>query len=718
MCGIVYNRIKRLIHYGSPSRQSGGGSLHCSLVASLIISGTLFFLLSAGKLHASDGVYVWESVPLYSEKYRPRLVKEGFQMTHALAYAPSDPSIVYLCTDTSKVWRSTDGGETWDPAGSGMATNGCRSLSVDPDNPQRVLAAGFLGVSEKAGEHRKGKFQALYLTENGGNTWEVVKQANFYRQVSKAPLIAYDSSTSQDNKTRVWYVGIYDEGLFISVDGGYAWKPLAPDLKGICELKEIPGKPGQLLIATESGLFSYDKVKTRKIGGGLPINTCSIDVYPADSNIAVAAAGEEGIYRSTNGGLNFSASNGGLSVFPPNLVSLAFSRNSPFILYAKTSESRRRLPFYSKNAGLTWAQGRYGEFARTHGSQPHFWFSSVFAPHPADPRQCLVVSSGDGKVFKTKDGGATWDLFGTGYTGARVMDMSFNEGSMTVALTDFGLWTSARNDVYFRDLLIPRFQKASSVHHLASAGDTIVATTGTWSDQCIAVRQHKNDHWKLYPEYHGNFSFLAVDRKDPDVIYLDNLVSLDRGRTWRRLSRVVSAISDASANTVYALETIGAKWTSVSVSVDQGVSWHPLTPPVRVERSRINSLVPDPHSAGRLYLATNDGVWVFDGKKKWSRKADKQGLKRDQFGLCYVSALIADSSKPGRLFAGKAAPGRGMSNGIFVSNDYGETWQDVTGNLGGGIYIWSLHLDTAEMTLYAGTDRGLQKLKLTPGINQ
>ena len=653
---------------------------------------------------------------MYSAEFRPRLVKEGFQMTHALTYAPSDPSIVYLCTDTSQAWRSSDGGETWEHTGSGMATNGCRSLAVDPVNPRRVLAAGFLGVGAKAGERRKGKYQALYLTENGGKTWGVVRQANFYRQVSKAPLIAYDSSTSQGDKTRVWYVGIYDEGLFISVDGGHAWKLLAPGLKGICGLKEIPGKPGQLLIATESGLFSYDNVKTRKIGEALPANTCSIDVYPADSNIAVAAAGEQGIYRSTNGGLKFTASNTGLSLFPPNLVSLAFSSNQPFVLYAKASESRRRLPFYSKNAGVSWTQGRYGEFARTHGRQQHFWFSSVFAPHPADPKQCLVVSSGDGKVFKTKDGGATWDLFGTGYTGARVMDMSFDEGNMTVALTDFGIWTSARNDVYFRDIKIPRFQKASSVHHLASAGDTMVATVGAWSDQCIAVRRPNGD-WKLHPEHHGNFRYLAVDPKNPDIIYLDNLVSQDRGRTWRRLSRAVSAISKASTNTVYALESTEGRQTAVSMSVDHGVTWQPMPPPVRVERSRINSLVPDPHDAGRLYLATNDGVWVFDGNK-WSRKADKEGLKRDRFGLCYVSALIADTSKPGRLFAGKAAPGRGMSNGIFVSNDSGETWQDITGNLGSDIYVWSLHLDAADKTLYAGTDRGLQKLKLARGMYQ
>ncbi len=632
-------------------------------------------------------------------------------MTHALTYAPSDPSIVYLCTDTSQVWRSSDGGETWKHAGSGMGVNGCRSLAVDPVNPERVVAAGFLGVEEKAGRNHPQKLQALYLTENGGETWKVVKETNFFRQVSKSSLIAHDSSTSNNDKTFVWYAGTYDDGLFISKDGGFVWEPLAPDLKKTCDLKAIPSKPGQLLIATESDLFHYDKSQTRKIGKGLPAGACAIAIHPADANTVIAAAGVKGIYRSTNGGISFEVSNRGLSMNPPNMVSLAISNKPPFVLYAKAHGAQRRLPFYSKDAGVTWAQGRYGEFTRTHGSQQHFWFSSILAPHPTDPMQCLVVSSGDGKVFKTNDGGATWDLFGRGYTGARVMDMSFDEaGIIIVALTDFGLWTGRRDEVYFRGLQIPRFRESSSTHLVRGAGDIIVATVGTWHDQCIAVRQ-PNGRWKLHPEVHGDMRFLAVHPRDSNLIYVDAFRSLDKGMTWERLTKQVSAISGLLVDRVYALESKDDQSSFVLVSEDRGVSWSTHTPPVHVARSRITSLVPDTHDAKRLYLATNDGVWIFDGKN-WSRKADKEGLMRDRFGLCYVSALVADPSRPGRLFAGKAAPGRGLSNGIFVSNNGGETWTDITGNLGSELYVWSLRLDTVGATLYAGTDRGLQRLRL------
>jgi hypothetical protein len=58
-----------------------------------------------------------------------------------------------------------------------------------------------------------------------------------------------------------------------------------------------------------------------------------------------------------------------------------------------------------------------------------------------------------------------------------------------------------------------------------------------------------------------------------------------------------------------------------------------------------------------------------------------------------------------------------MSNGIFTSNDSGETWVNITGNLGRGAYVWSLHVDAPNATLYAGTALGLHKLGLDYGEN-
>ena len=90
---------------------------------------------------------------------------EGFQMVHAIAYAPNDPEIVYMSTDTSQIWKSSDGGFSWRPARYGFGANGARSLIVDPVNSNIVFAAGFLGESYKNVKDHNKPLQGIFLTE-------------------------------------------------------------------------------------------------------------------------------------------------------------------------------------------------------------------------------------------------------------------------------------------------------------------------------------------------------------------------------------------------------------------------------------------------------------------------------------------------------------------------------------------------------------------------
>ena len=186
----------------------------------------------------------------------------------------------------------------------------------------------------------------------------------------------------------------------------------------------------------------------------------------------------------------------------PNIVSLAVNKNPPHTIYAKSHKSNRRLPFFSSDGGLSWSRGEYAESMRASDTRRHFWFSSAMAPHPTHAGQCLVVSSGDGKLFKTNDGGKTWSLFGTGYTGARVMGMSFGKKKIMLALTDFGLWLKKRNEAFYNEIRIPKYKGASSVHLLGQSSGGIIATVGTWRDQSALVRSPKGG-WRLIPEIHG-----------------------------------------------------------------------------------------------------------------------------------------------------------------------------------------------------------------------
>ena len=75
----------------------------------------------------------------------------------SMAFAPSNPSIVYLGTSGDGVYKSVNGAVTWAPAG--LSGQSVWSLAVDPTNPDKVYAAMNAAGGVKA-------------SQNGGLSWQ------------------------------------------------------------------------------------------------------------------------------------------------------------------------------------------------------------------------------------------------------------------------------------------------------------------------------------------------------------------------------------------------------------------------------------------------------------------------------------------------------------------------------------------------------------------
>jgi hypothetical protein len=60
----------------------------------------------------------------------------------------------------------------------------------------------------------------------------------------------------------------------------------------------------------------------------------TLAINPSDPNVIYAGTGDQGIFRSTNGGADWSARNGGLTTL--RISSIAIDRSNPDIIYAGT----------------------------------------------------------------------------------------------------------------------------------------------------------------------------------------------------------------------------------------------------------------------------------------------------------------------------------------------------------------------------------------------
>jgi uncharacterized repeat protein (TIGR01451 family) len=108
---------------------------------------------------------------------------------------------------------------------------------------------------------------------------------------------------------------------------------------------------------------------------------------------------------------------------------------------------------------------------------------------------------------------------------------------------------------------------------------------------------------------------------------------------------------------------------------------------------------------GFLYISANNGS-VFRSMDKgdtWQQVSSLPGVSSDT-----PWSLVAHPMSPGVIYAGT------FGNGVFVSNDYGFTWNELTGNsfllANKAGHVFDLEFDPDMSTLFAGTGKGVYRL--------
>lgn len=337
----------------------------------------------------------------------------------AICPHPSDPNTIYIGSSRGGVWKTSDGGANWDPMSDHTESLAVGALDISQSNPQ-VLYAG-------TGEGNLQLYSTVY-------------------PLSSAPGI---------------YLGI---GVLKSVDGGVTWTSHGATLfanESFYRVAIDPSDPDHVFVATSTGLCrttnGTDWVQLS--GGGLPTISSSviactdvlIDGSDATGNTVFAAFWGDGIYKSTDA-LATSPTWTKITTGLPSgsaisRISLAQAPSSPatkYALFATSTDSFHSVCKTNTADGTSWVQSfnsavqLYGAFTSNIAVDPTtpdtIYISGVelykatysgmswnvsnvgkkihpdshaFAFHPTD--HLTIYSGNDGGVFKSTDGGTTWD---------------------------------------------------------------------------------------------------------------------------------------------------------------------------------------------------------------------------------------------------------------------------------------------------------------------
>ena len=179
------------------------------------------------------------------------------------------------------------------------------------------------------------------------------------------------------------------------------------------------------------------------------------------------------------------------------------------------------------------------------------------------------------------------------------------------------------------------------------------------------------------------------------------------GSSWKKIENELMAVD--KSGWLYAIAN-DKKSLSVLQSKDKGKSWQSIADKVPVRVEQINDLAVSVNPGRKVYLATDKGLIVVKNEK-WSWINPNSGLSEDDYGLNVISSVAVDPNTPDLIYAGRRSPGWGESNGIFMSSNGGETWENITHNLGPYLSVWAIKINPINSAVYIGTSLGTFRLE-------
>lgn len=366
--------------------------------------------------------------------YWTRLGPYGGGMVE-LAFAPSDPNIVYCLIDDKNypLYRSSDGGRSWVPKQIEQQMEFApTAMGVSPHDPNMILMSTLTVV---------------YQTSDGGNSWRQVREGNFSR-------FLFDPADSL-----VVYAWLANQGgIYQSKDSGITWRkmtefsPLIVDIDPYDRMRwvAVDYRTGR------RGLYLSDD-------GGV---TWSLQSFTGQDLSAVSfgkhrnvlyVVRRSSLWKSADNAANWSM----VHDFGTTIKDLQVVTGSDEVLYAAASRDYRQDElrfagvYRSTDSGSSWNRLTDGLGRLLH---------SKVRVDPYDPDH-LLATDGFSGFHVTFDGGATWRMPGSDFRGqwltavaaSPLIDGMFlvqaRGGYQIIRTTDYGAnwhYTNYQKDVYIQ----------------------------------------------------------------------------------------------------------------------------------------------------------------------------------------------------------------------------------------------------------------------------
>jgi uncharacterized protein (TIGR03437 family) len=463
-------------------------------------------------------------------------------------------------------------------------------------------------------------------------------------------------------------IGMLASPLILIAQDNPAWTNIGPSPAAIEAFAVGPQGSGTIFMGTIAGVVQ------KSSNGGiswLPMFV-GLSSYTVET-LAMDASGPQTVYAGTISDGMFKTSDGGftwqkVSAVTGAIASIAADPKRPGVVYAGVfSNLAKGALEKSTDGGATWTS----VFSST---------ATIFniLIDPGNPDTVYFPTVGHG-AYKSTDGGQHWAAMAA-LTPQAVWTMALDPANSQVlyaGTNNDGVWKSSDGGNTWQQTAplapFPVYSLAVDAAHIVYAGTN---GGGVWSTSDGGAT------WKPTGLSNGMVLALALDSTGTVFAGTSSAgaqSSHDHGATWTKLNTGVENYSkfgygvwidpkNSQKIFVGSEDIDGMVW-----SQDGGATWSPAPPSFTARGTR--SVVFDPTNSKRIYASGLNGDAFFkstDGGLTWS-------ARRFGTSAVYVISVAVDPLSPNTVYAGT------QNEGIFRSEDYGDTWESVTTALSGAI---------------------------------
>ena len=251
----------------------------------------------------------------------------GLQETrviHRIYLDPQNPQHVYVAALGSAwgpnpergVFKSIDGGENWEKVLYVNDSTGCADLVIDPQNPNKLIAAMWEYGRKPWFFNSGGQGSGLYLTYDGGKNW---KKITHEKGLPKGNLGRIGLAIAPSDPRIVYaLVEAKENALYRSIDGGENWEMRAD--------KNIGNRPfyyADIFVdpQNENRIFNLWSYLSVSEDGGKTFETKSpfYGLHPDHHAFWISPTNPKFLIEGNDGGLNISRDGGDNWRFIENL---------------------------------------------------------------------------------------------------------------------------------------------------------------------------------------------------------------------------------------------------------------------------------------------------------------------------------------------------------------------------------------------------------------